>query len=238
MMPAGVAETQTATVLSAAYRAVSEPDTSAALLDEETADAALDSLELPRSDTIRAELLNLVNLFAAVTAKTSLGEEHTAGTEQVDDPLERRAAGGRAVHANVDRIVMASYHQIRVSFWISAVMSAVLFVVGLSFLVIAVAQALKGDQQATFAIAGLGIADFLLLFYTHPRRDIGKNLECSQRVHIVATSYLFGMGLATRHDDHALELLHRLTVDSVGLLAAGPSEPELGRPQPADASVP
>ncbi|MGZ5252635.1 MAG: hypothetical protein ACXWCE_20630 [Caldimonas sp.] len=190
-----------------------------AVLDDERADAALDELKLPRG--ARASLLQLVNLYA------------TAGDGADPTPAAPAAQPNKSAEENVDRIVMASYHQIRVSFWISAVMSVVLFVAGLTFLALAVAQAKQGDRTATIAIAGVGLADFLLLFYTNPRRDLAKNLASTQRVHIVATSYLFGMGLAARHDDHALRLLHELTVDSVRLLdGAGPAD------DPADPDAP
>jgi hypothetical protein len=42
-------------------------------------------------------------------------------------------------------------------------------------------------------VAGLGIADFVLVFYTRPWQDIAANVYVSEQVKIIATSYLSGL---------------------------------------------
>jgi hypothetical protein len=135
-----------------------------------------------------------------------------------------------AVGANVERILLNSNMQLRWSFRIAVVMSAILFVFGVAFLAVAVFQALDGDLEAAAVIAGIGLAAFVLLYFTNPRRNVAKNLAGSEQVHIVATSYLAGLAFAEKHDSDALTLLNQLTAQSIALLedrAEGLSEQRL-----------
>jgi hypothetical protein len=135
-----------------------------------------------------------------------------------------------AVGANVERILLNSNMQLRWSFRIAVVMSAILFAFGVAFLAVAVFQALDGDLEAAAVIAGIGLAAFVLLYFTNPRRNVAKNLAGSEQVHIVATSYLAGLAFAEKHDSDALTLLNQLTAQSVALLedrAEGLSEQRL-----------
>jgi hypothetical protein len=135
-----------------------------------------------------------------------------------------------AVGANVERILVSSNTQLRWWFRISVAMSAVLFVFGVAFLAVAVAQALDGDLAAAAVIAGIGLAAFVLLYFVNPRRNEATNLAGSEQVHIVATSYLAGLDFAEKHDEDALTLLNQLTAHSIALLddrAEGLSEQRL-----------
>jgi hypothetical protein len=134
------------------------------------------------------------------------------------------------IGANVERILMGSNTQLRWWFRIAAVMSALLFAFGIAFLAIAVVQALDGELEAAGVVAGIGLAAFGLLYLTNPRRNMARRLAGSERVHIIATSYLAGLEFAERHDSEALELLNQLTAHSIVLLedrVEGPSEQRL-----------
>ncbi len=122
------------------------------------------------------------------------------------------------IGANVERVLMSSNSQLRWSFWIAAVMSGLLFAFGVAFLAAAVLKALDGELAAAAVIAGIGLAAFVLLFFTNPRRNVAKNLARSEQVHIVATSYLAGLAFAEKHDSDALTLLNQLTAHSIALL--------------------
>ena len=135
-----------------------------------------------------------------------------------------------AVGANVERILLNSNMQLRWSFRIAVVMSAILFVFGVAFLAVAVFQALDGELETAAVIAGIGLAAFVLLYFTNPGRNVAKNLAGSEQVHIVATSYLAGLAFAEKHDSDALTLLNQLTAQSIALLedrADGLSEQRL-----------
>jgi hypothetical protein len=134
------------------------------------------------------------------------------------------------IGANVERVLMSSNSQLRWSFRIAAVMSGLLFAFGVAFLAVAVVQALDGELEAAAVIAGIGVAAFVLLFFTNPRRNVARNLAASEQVHIVATSYLAGLAFAEKHDSEALGLLNQLTAHSIALLddrAEGLSEQRL-----------
>jgi hypothetical protein len=135
-----------------------------------------------------------------------------------------------AIGANVEQVLSGFNTQLRWSFRIAAVMSALLFGFGVAFLAIAVAQALDGELEAAAVVAGIGLAAFVLLYFTHPRRNLAKNLAGSEQVHIVTTSYLAGLAFAEKHDAEALTLLNQLTAHSIVLLedrAEGLSEQRL-----------
>jgi hypothetical protein len=130
----------------------------------------------------------------------------------------------------VEQVLRGFNSQLRWSFRIAAIMSALLFAFGVAFLAIAVAQALDGELEAAAVVAGIGLAAFVLLYFTHPRRNLAQNLAGSEQVHIVTTSYLAGLAFAEKHDSEALTLLNQLTAHSIVLLedrADGLSEQRL-----------
>ena len=100
------------------------------------------------------------------------------------------------------------------------IMSVVLFVVGILLLVISVARALtEADvSTATLTIAGLSLADFVLLFYSRPWKDVATNLSNSQQVKIIATSYLSSLALLRNGRFEELKALDLITKNAVGLL--------------------
>jgi hypothetical protein len=121
---------------------------------------------------------------------------------------------------SIQDILLESFIHIRWSFWVSLVMSVILFITGMFFLVTAVAKSFSeaSVSTATLTIAGVGIADFILLFYTKPWQDISRNLSNSQQIKIIVTSYLSGVGLVSQNREENLKLLEGLTRNSVGLI--------------------
>lgn len=120
----------------------------------------------------------------------------------------------------VGSLLLESFIHIRWSFWTSMIMSVVLFVVGILLLVISVARALtEADvSTATLTIAGLSLADFVLLFYSRPWKDVATNLSNSQQVKIIATSYLSSLALLRNGRFEELKALDLITKNAVGLL--------------------
>jgi hypothetical protein len=120
----------------------------------------------------------------------------------------------------VGSLLLESFIHIRWSFWTSMIMSVVLFVVGILLLVISVARALtEADvSTATLTIAGLSLADFVLLFYSRPWKDVATNLSNSQQVKIIATSYLSSLALLRNGRFEELKALDSITKNAVGLL--------------------
>jgi hypothetical protein len=168
---------------------------------------------------------------SSTEAPPEAGPERRAGTGGRDG-----AAPGaglpphEAIGANVEQVLRGFNSQLRWSFRIAAVMSALLFAFGVAFLAVAVFQALDGELEAAAVVAGIGLAAFVLLYFTHPRRNLARNLAGSEQVHIVTTSYLAGLAFAERHDSEALMLLNQLTAHSIVLLedrAEGLSEQRL-----------
>lgn len=126
----------------------------------------------------------------------------------------------RADDDEISDMLLESFVHIRWSFWVSMVMSVVLFLVGMVFMSASLARALgEGSvSSATLTIAGLGIADFVLLFYTRPWRDVAANLSNSQQVRIIATSYLAALSLLQQGKAKELRALERVAEHSVSLL--------------------
>jgi hypothetical protein len=74
------------------------------------------------------------------------------------------------------RILLRSFDHIQWSFVVLLTMSVVVFLVGLAFLVIAIVRTARGEtDSATFVIAGIGVADIVLLFYRQPWTSPGTS---------------------------------------------------------------
>jgi hypothetical protein len=192
------------------------------LNDDTTFRETLRELRLADDDVSRAALVMVVQRV------DSLKE---GATRSVSEPRQEMASGTAIKRADesaddLKRTLLESYAYIRWTFWVSFGMSIVVFLVGLVLVGIAIARSIGEESISggTLTIAGLGIADFLLLFYSKPWRDIAENLAKSQRIKMVATSYLAGLALTRPAQPDALRLLSELTHDSVRLL--GPELPE------------
>jgi hypothetical protein len=229
--PADARDADMVAALGAAFKIVARPGSYDALADPVSGQKTLQAeFGLPASDDVRQQLLRIRDLARRDDrARRSLVADVEAEDQREEDAMTARADETR-------RVLMKTYGQIRVSFTISLVMSAVLFLVGLALLTLAVARAVGEEevQTSTLTIAGLGVADFVVLFYARPWRDIAANVVNTQRAHMVATSYLSELALAGRERPDTLRLVHEITRDYVLLLegrsaSEGPSEPDPGQ---------
>lgn len=203
---------------------VAKPELREALKSEADHRTALEALRLPES--ARPELLHLVTRL-----------------ERIEERAAAPAAGGqgapdRAAQAELSRersreeqMQLEAFDHIRQSFYVAMGMSIALFLVGLALIIIAVSRAVReGDvSSSTLTIAGLGLADFALLFFRQPWKDVAVNLANAQRTRTVATTYLVGLGLLYRKDQAGLEMLEKLTGSCIGTLdriAEAHGEPE------------
>jgi hypothetical protein len=197
------------------------------LCAEEHSEAALGKMEIPHA--ARGELLSLLNRVEQLKARPPVkvstlvpAPVTVAGTELSTPgtmPTTIDAAPA-APDDRYERMQLEAFDHIRMSFWVALLMSIGLFVVGLVLMGCAVFQALreKNMSTSTFAIAGLGLADFVLLFFRRPWQDVSVNLSNSQQVRTIATSYLVGLALLQRRDTGSLGLLNELTKRSVEML--------------------
>ena len=96
-------------------------------------------------------------------------------------------------------------------------MSGILFLVGMALLGFAVVRA--GNESdvssSTMLIAGLSVADFILVFYTRPSRDVTRSLAVSERVKVIVTSYLAGLSLVKSNTLEQRQALAQLTSETV-----------------------
>ena len=173
------------------------------LRDEQTSEKALSQLKLP--STARQPLLQIVNSLELLRDQKSSSESKTETG---------------VFRPEIEKILLESFSHIRWTFWILLGMSILLFIIGLTFLTISVVRALNETtvSTATLTIAGVGIADFILLFYSKPWQDISTNLSNSQQVKIIAISYLSGLSLLQQGKSSEFSLLEQLTKSAVGML--------------------
>jgi hypothetical protein len=129
-------------------------------------------------------------------------------------------AGNKAKDASYEKMQLEAFDHIRAAFWISMSMSVGLFIVGLVLTGFALYEATRQTSVSVSAltIGGLGLADFVLLFFRRPWQDISVNLSNSQQVRTIATTYLAGLALIQRHDTKGLDMLDGLTKRSVTML--------------------
>lgn len=189
--------------LRAAFRIITDNELQAQLRDEDSFTEALNQLKLPQ--TARPGLLNIVDRIERLKSHLS--------------PIEVGRVS-ESPNSEIEKMLLESFVHIRWSFWISLIMSVVLFIVGLIFVGIAVVQSLgeSAVSTATLTIAGLGVADFVLLFYSRPWKDISVNLSNSQQVKVIVISYLSSLSLLQQGKTEAIKSLEQLTRSSVGLL--------------------
>lgn len=196
------------TTLDAVFEIIRNKKIQARLLEEEEAKKVVQELHLPQAAI--GSLQGLVNRLELMKSEQQSSNKKEQNTQEV--PLRTRQ--------EIQDILLESFIHIRWSFWVSLVMSVTLFILGMFFLGAAVYKSISeaAVSTATLTIAGIGIADFVLLFYTRPWQDISKNLSNSQQVKIIATSYLSGLALINQKRSDDLLLLEKLTKNSVGMI--------------------
>jgi len=203
-MPQNIETSQLDAALKAVFLLIGDEKLQDKLQDQRQAGATLDRLGLPQ-DT-RPALLDIVNKLSSRRAnRGDTNPEPAAATSSLTD---------------VQRILLESFVHIRWSFWISIIMSVILFLMGLVFLAAALMQSLNAQSvsSSTLTIAGLGIADFVLIFYTRPWKDVTTNLANAQQIRMIATSYLAGFALIRGGTQEQRKALDELTERSVGLV--------------------
>ena len=202
--------------LKAAFLVIGDDELQEKLRDEEHFNEVLKQFNLPQNT--RAPLLNIINHVEQLQSRKSGNDiEVDTWTSSLDT-------------MKIKNMLLESFVQIRWSFWISLIISVILFIVGLIFLGIAVMRSLSESavSTSTLTIAGLGVADFVLLFFTRPWQDISVNLSNSQQVKIIATSYLTGLALLQKGKTEDIKSLEQLTKSSVGLLEEFTEERSVG----------
>jgi hypothetical protein len=192
--------------LRAAYRVANESRLPDRLRDDDEASEALRQLGVPPS--ARPGLIVLATLVEELRRNARAPEAQAATS----------SPGPRGALVDTDRILLRSFDHIQWSFVVLLTMSVLVFVAGLGFLTVAIVRAARGETDpATFAIAGIGIADIVLLFYRRPWQDIVENLSTTQKVRVIAVSYLASLSLL-RNGIDKVEPLEHLTGNTVGLL--------------------
>lgn len=181
------------------------------LRDDEHFQQALREVKMPES--ARGELLHLLTRVERLQARA-------ANTSVQADMDRSHQASAVAQDDKYEKMQLEAFDHIRVSFWVALVMSIGLFLVGLLLMGLAVYQAVRETSvsTSTLTIAGLGLADFVLLFFRRPWQDVSVNLSNSQQVRTIATSYLVGLAFLQRGETRSLELLEGLTKRSVDML--------------------
>jgi hypothetical protein len=197
------------TAFMAALRLIGNDELQQRLRDPDQSTSVLTDLNLP--DSARPRLLDLVNRLDRFRAGAS--EKTRISARDAEEDAQKKN--------EVRTTLLESYAHIRWSFWTLFGMSVVLFLVGLGLLGLAVARSLgeHSVSSSTVTIAGLAVADLVVLFYSRPWKDIARNLSSSQQTRIIATSYLASFELLQQGRREDFALLQGLTRESVALLA-------------------
>jgi hypothetical protein len=175
--------------------------------------SAAEQQALREDPSTKAERLRLPSEAGPLLLNILNAAERAGTAAPVED---RRSAPSQEVRD----MLMQPFGHITWSFRILTGMSVLMFLVGLAFLVVAVVQAVDEGEvsTSTLTIAGVGLADFFLLFYRRPWEDIARGLSNSQQARIVATSYLSAISMLRSDDPNAHAALQALTREAVHLL--------------------
>lgn len=119
-----------------------------------------------------------------------------------------------------------TFKQLRLTYRISLSMSVTIFVVGISFLIIAAVRSFTQPEsiEITSIIGGIGIVQVVALFYRNPLSDVARTVSNAQQGKIAVMSYLIGVSLINQQigersptDKHLKELV-QLTESTLGQL--------------------
>lgn len=199
--------------LRAAHRVANDSKLPDRLRNDDEAPAALNQLEVPPS--ARPGLIVLASLVEELRRNAKASERQTATSSERQTATSSPRTNETSI--DMDKILLRSFDHIQWSFVVLLAMSVMVFVAGLAFLAVAIVRAAQGDTDAaTFAIAGIGVADIVLIFYRRPWQDIVANLSNTQRVRVIAISYLAGVSLVRR--GITIEPLEHLTNNTIALL--------------------
>lgn len=216
-MSGAVTDERITRTVEAVRRVVEEPEL-CERLKSDAGPAAAAELGLPPS--AYAELLQLVSQLEARSGAAFNGQGGAARTStRRAESAETAATSDSAVHDYL-QTQLEVFSQIRQSYRVALGMSIVVFLVGLVLLGIAVARATTEREVSggTLALAGMGLADFAILFFRQPWKDVAVNLMNAQRTRTIATTYLVGLSFLRDGDEERLKLLDGLTTSCVGAL--------------------
>ncbi|SHF73046.1 hypothetical protein SAMN05443144_11298 [Fodinibius roseus] len=93
-----------------------------------------------------------------------------------------------------------TFKQLRTTYRISLGMSVSIFVVGISFLIIAAVRSFTQPEsiEVTSIIGGIGIVQIVALFYRNPLADVARTVSNAQQGKITVMSYLIGVSLVNQ----------------------------------------
>ena len=194
--------------LRAAILAAGDDDVRSALEDDKRSAEVLEKYQLPPAvrEHLRALLDKVRVLVEAAAASRASGSPTKTDRMQPEDAVRP--------------ILLETFRQVKATFWISIAMSIGLFVVGLAFLGVALWQSLGSTAASTgtVTLAGVGVADFVILFYSRPWKDVTANLSNTQQIRMIATSYLASYSLIRDGKGEALDQLQKMTSGHVDLI--------------------
>jgi hypothetical protein len=183
------------------------------LKDQEHYPEALQELTLP--DEAWKPLLHLLTRVECLQSQAAGRDQPAASRQPPDEEVDH--AGHHTRYDSYEKTQLEAFDHIRAAFWISIGMSVGLFLVGLGLTGFAIYEATLQTSVSASAltIGGLGLADFVLLFFRRPWQDISVDLSNSQQVRTITTTYLVGLALIQRRDNQRLQMLDKLTKGSV-----------------------
>src|SRR6266571_7828952 len=219
------AEAQVKTFVDALRQVLARPKLADQLMSSESSSKAADSLNVPA--WMITEIKNVLLVCPrAETLDDSVGPNGSGGeqrklTQQTMNSLETMNSLGSTIE-----FLDGSFRQLRNAARVMLGMSLTLFIVGISFLVIAGVRAFTHPESVgtTAVIGGIGIVQIVALFYRNPLRDIGRSVSNAQQSKIAIMSYTLGvtlLGESAYHGRNTAEQQNRLkdlTEDAVRML--------------------
>ena len=192
--------------------------------DASTRGAVLAELGLPKG--AEAALSVLVD-----RSRNRAGREDSDDEDDITEPEVMSDESAKSITATQ----LEAFVHIRRSFQVAIWMSILMFAIGAIMLLAAFFRALseKDVSTSTLTIGGLALADFAILFFRQPWKDVATNLINSQRARTLATSYLVGLSLLHRNQVDLLRHLADLTDRSVTMLQDKETERSRDYPGPA-----
>jgi|GEM_PF-3543323 len=196
--------------LSHALRQVmARPELTTELQSRETRNKAAAKLNL--SEEQATDLLNIINDLEQNWEKASSNVEIGPPNNDIQTDKE---------------FFSETFKQLRTTYRISLSMSVTIFVVGISFLIIAAVRSFTQPEsiEVTSIIGGIGIVQIVALFYRNPLADVARTVSNAQQGKIAVMSYLIGVSLVNQQigersptSNHLKELV-QLTEATLGQL--------------------
>ena len=140
--------------------------------DQDHFQEVLQELHMPEAS--RAGLLNILNCAESLTENQDTDKIKMEEQPEIEDKYEK--------------MQLEAFDHIRTSFWVALSMSIALFIIGVILMGVAVIEAAYEStiSTSTLTIAGLGLADFVLVFFpsvqwSRPGSSYPTCLEISEK---------------------------------------------------------